>query len=217
MLFVENSLKSLGNVLFSGFDHDLSEFHERERIEIKPAHFNPFSGWKADDHKVVDLTTGDEYINDSQNVIRLKCAALFAATWIVHPIALLLNLINKICKIVSFAHLWKPANREYSFTARLGNLGKDLLLVAMTPLLFVGFVFSSLYGATLSPYNGRKVYATFERLAYSGGYQAFPIGTSLFSSLFGIGEPQNYLIAPCFQPYATAHLGGGQIDEKDAW
>ena len=65
-------------------------------------------------------------------------------------------------------------------------------------------------GPPLSPYDGRKLYGSFERLAYSGGYQFIDDG-------FSEKNPHNYLLAPCFQPEPKCHLGGGQLGECDVW
>lgn len=89
-------------------------------------------------------------------------------------------------------------------------MGKDIALIASTPLILVGMLLSSLYGATLSPLDGRKLYATCERLIYSGGHQAFPINE------YDI-EPHCYFLAPCFQPSPKTHLGGGKVGDPTAW
>ena len=163
-----------------------------------------------ENYEIVDESTGDKYCDDSTSTVRLKCLTLFAASWIVQPIGLTLNILNRIAKIVTFAHLWNPSEEKYSFKARLGEWGKDILLVVSTPLILVGLLFSALYGATVSPYDGRKLFGTFERIAYSGGYQFFGIG-------YGEKNPHNYLLAPCFQPDPKAHLGGGNLGESNVW
>lgn len=205
-----NTFKGFGNTLFNGFASDVSERNKAYQFGLQFSHFNPISKWSLKNYEIIDKSTGDEYCGDSTRTVRLKCAALFAASWIVQPIGLTLNLLNRIAKIVTFAHLWNPSQEKYNFKARIGEWGKDILLVVSTPLILVGMLFSALYGATLSPYDGRKLYATFERFAYSGGYQ-------LFGADCGEKNPHNYLLAPCFQPDLKAHLGGGKLGENNVW
>ena len=64
---------------------------------------------------------------------------------------------------------------------------------ALAPIFYVGLELSAIYGLVL-PYDGGKLYATFERCAF---------GT--------------HKLAPCFQPHPTEHLFGGDIDEPDSW
>lgn len=204
-----NTLKGFGNILLNGFKSDLSKYDKTQDVGLRLAHFRPVSKWSLGRHEIVDKSTGDEYCNDSKKTVRLKCAALFAATLIAQPIALTLNLLNRIGKVVTFAHLWNPSKEKYSFKARLCEWVKDLAVIVTTPLILVGMVFSALYGAIISPYNGRKLFGTFERLAFSGGYQFFDIN--------GGKNPQKFLLAPCFQPDPTAHLGGGRLGERNVW
>lgn len=205
-----NTFKGFGNTILNGFPCDVLKRDKVHQVGLQFAYFNPISNWSLENYEIVDKSTGDEYCNDSTITVRLTCAALFAASWIVQPIGLTLNLLNKVAKIVTFAHLWYPSQEKYNFKARIGEWGKDILLVVSTPLILLGMVFSALYGATLSPYDGRKLYSTFERLAYSGGYQ-------FFEPDYGRNKPHSYLLAPCFQPNPNAHLGGGKIGERDVW
>lgn len=205
-----NTFKGFGNTIFNGFSSDISERDKAHQVGLQLAHFNPISNWSLDDYDIVDEITEDKYWDESTSTVRLKCAALFAASWIVQPIGLTLNLLNRIGKIVAFAHLWNPSPEEYCFKARLCEWGKDLMLIVSTPLILVGMLFSALYGATLSPCDGRKLYATFERLAYSGGYQFFALNN-------GEKDLNSFLLAPCFQPEPKVHLGGGKLGQKNVW
>jgi hypothetical protein len=205
-----NTFKGFGNTLLNGFASNISERDKVHQVGLKLAHFNPINTWSLEDYEIVDKGTGDKYCHDSTTTVRLKCAALFAACWIVQPIGLTLNLLNRIVKVVTFSHLWYPSQGEYNFKAHISEWGKDILLIVSTPLIFVGMLFSALYGATVSPYDGRKLYGTLERLAYSGGYQ-------YFSAYYSERTPHNYLLAPCFQPSPKAHLGGGELGKSDVW
>lgn len=75
-------------------------------------HFCPINQWvsKADYaaicyYYVEDQTTKDKYEASSVTTLRLKCTALFFSSLIIQPIGLTLNIINKIVKIVTLAHL----------------------------------------------------------------------------------------------------------------
>lgn len=205
-----NTCHGFGNILLNGFASDISEEEKKRQVGLKFAHFNPTNQWSLENYEIVDKTMGDKYCNDSTTTVRLKCAALFVASLIAQPIGLTLNLLNRIAKIFTFAHLWSPSQENYNFKARVCEWGKDILLVISTPLILIGMLFSALYGATLSPYDGRKLYGSLERLAYSGGYQFFTTDNSRKS-------PHNYLLAPCFQPDPKAHLGGGALGQSNVW
>jgi hypothetical protein len=205
-----NTFKSFGNTLLNGFASDISKKDKVHQVGLQFVHFNPINTWALEKYEIVDKSTGDKYCNDSTKTVRLKCVALFAASWIVQPVGLTLNLLNRIAKVATFAHLWYPSQKKYKFKARINEWEKDVLLVVTTPLILVGILFSALYGAILSPYDGRKLYGTFERLAYSGGYQFFGVG-------YGGKNLHSSLLAPCFQPDIKAHLGGAKLNQKDVW
>lgn len=163
---------------------------ERKNHPVSPSHFLPYTKFKNG----VDSSNRDQYSAlDSSNTIRLKCLAVVAATPIIQAIGLVLNLANRIAKIVSFAHFWHSSSSHLSLSGKIWSFGKDLLRVAFSPIIYVGLELSALYGLIL-PENGRKLYATFERCAY--------------------GEA---LLAPCFQPETKRHLGGASLEVPNAW
>lgn len=167
----------------------LKNFDARNDRPLHLSHFLPvtfFNGY-------VDTSNGDEYLEEDMSVTRLKCLALVAATPIVQAVSLVLNGANKVVKVVSFAHFRYPSQSERAFEARLGAFGRDCLVIASSPILYVGLELATLYGLIL-PKNGRKLYATFERC------------------LFGDG-----LLAPCFQPDPSGHLGGASLETLNAW
>lgn len=189
-------------VLTNGFD-------ESRNYPVRLAHFNPFSSFYINPEPgfnprySFDASTGDPYWNDNPHVTRLKCLALIVATPIVHAIGLVLNLANRIAKVITGAHFWRPLEerredryvlqeRRYreivireDLSARRWTFGKDILRAGLTPALFIGLELSAIYGL-LMPNQGRKLYATLERFAYGG-----------------------HFLAPCFQPRPVRHLFGG--------
>jgi hypothetical protein len=184
----KNIVERYRGIVSNGFD-------EGENHPVKLSHFIPCNQWEqSGDLYLIDKSTGDEYFHDSPRVKRLKCLALVAATPIVHAVGTLLNVANKIAKLVTFSHFWHPdESRDYSFGERFFEFGKDLLRVAFSPMIYVGLELSAIHGLML-PYDGGKLYATFERCAYD-----------------------RELAAPCFQPSPTSHLGGGDVSTPDNW
>jgi hypothetical protein len=201
--------KTFANPLLNGFESDLSP---TDRKIVTIAHFCPFNKWGIENpFGVEDFTTGDAYNPDGQ--VRMKCMALMLGTLTLQPIALFLNVINRTIKVVTFAQLWHSTSEQVTFKARVKEWAMDVLRIVTTPLVLIGLFFSALYGATISPNNGRKLYASFERFAYSGGYMRFPPSNSR--------RPHNYFMAPCFQPltigYEFVHLFGGKAGDRNAW
>ncbi len=162
---------------------------ERNNHPISFSHFLPYTRFANG----VDLSNNDQYHQEDRNIVRLKCLALVAATPIIHAIGLVLNLANRIAKLISFAHFWHSSSAHYSLSEKSWSFGKDLLRVAFSPIIYIGLELSALYGLIL-PDNGRKLYATFERCAYGKD-----------------------LLAPCFQPFPTRHLGGGSIAPNNSY
>lgn len=152
--------------------------------------------WKDGEFKyLIDKTTGRSYWNESKGCVGFKCFLLILGTPIVHSIASLVNVAYRIVKLVSFSHFWmdKKGEKSSSFKERLKDAGKDLLRVVTTPSVFVGLELAAIYGM-FTPYNGRKLYASFERAQYG-----------------------HFILAPCFQPDPTRHALGGNPEERNAF
>lgn len=178
----------------------LSKNFEEHKIPITVSNFNPCTKWvesRARKAWVIDTGDGYEYLNDPGK--RVKCLVLVGATLIVHAVALVLNIANRIAKFLSFAHLWYPnSNEAYNFQDRFIEWCGDLLRIALTPIIYIGLELAAIYG-TIMPFDGAKLYATFERYIYAS---------------------DDGLIAPCFQPSPTHHLFSGDrqvlIDGKQS-
>jgi len=158
-------------------------------VDIKLRDFQPISRWTdetgakkwdKDDEplELIDQSTGRTYPHQSKAWLRFKCSMLSLGSPILHPIISLANAVYRIFKLISCYHFWIRKNNEQSSSlkGRLKEVGWDLLRVVGTPLALLGLLLAPLYGL-ITPYNGRKLYATFERALY---------GKSI--------------IAPCFQP-----------------
>ncbi len=59
-------------------------------------------------------------------------------------IATLSNTIFKILKVVSFKNFWETRGYYYEFDVRLADTGRDLYRIALCPILYIGWIFSSL-------------------------------------------------------------------------
>jgi len=193
MAFIQN----LANHLASRWGEIVTEgFNDPGECPVTGRHFLPCNAWKNTERQcyILDLSTGDRYINDSPSCKRQKCLALVGTAPLGQAVNLLLVLANRVGKLVTFAHFWHPdPDKEYSFLGRLVCLLKDLLLLALIPILYLGFFFAALYGLIL-PNDGGKLFATLERVSFGKG-----------------------VLAPCFQPEPSSHLFGGNPQEIDHW
>lgn len=187
-------LKCATLTLGEGYKSVLLQGFKNEGHPVKPIHFRPCNRWVKDDDYLIDNRSKEKYLGDSPKVKRLKCLALSFGTPILHAISTVLMVANRIAKIVTFAHFWYPDKTvPYCFTARLSAWGKDLMKVIFAPIFYLGLELSVLYGLAF-PYDGGKLYASLERIAFN-----------------------RFILAPCFQPEATTHLGGGDINKRNVW
>jgi hypothetical protein len=130
-------------------------------------------------------------LNEDTELIRFKCVLLILGSPLVHTVAAFFNSILKLLNLfddilASIYALWM--NQKFS-----KPLLQDLFLLILSPTAPVILTFAALYGVFF-PHNGRKFYASIERLLYGG-----------------------FVLAPCFQPAPEEHLFGGNIADKNAW
>jgi len=169
--------------------------------------FYPVNKWIIDDkgpeyddcvqyRYIIDQTTGRSYLNESANVVKDKCTLLVLGTPFIHLVASIINVAYRIFKLVTLYHfkeLLTKANNPPTFKACLNEAGKDALRIITAIFAYVLLEIAACYG-TIRPYDGRKLYATIERAQYG-----------------------NFILAPCFQPDASRHLFGGNINTKNAF
>jgi hypothetical protein len=134
---------------------------------------------------LVDPTNQDIYLNESPIVVRGKGFLLTVGT------------VLQLCRC--------PYLLAKRALGALTGEAKDVLLFFLTIPLAIALLFAALY-TIIDPYNGRKFYASLERL--------------LLSETVSKGE-RAYL-APCFQPrnlgqLKKAHLFGGPESRKNAF
>jgi hypothetical protein len=150
---------------------------------------------KYESKYIVDQKTGKRYFNEYPEVVGFKCFLLTLGTPIVHLIVAVASVIFSAVKLLCFYHLWKPVEgeAEYNFKARMIDIKQETLALGkflLAPLLLEA---AAIYGM-FRPYDGRKLYASVERTVYGG-----------------------FVLAPCFQPEATRHAFGGNVDQKNAF
>lgn len=167
--------------------------------------------------RLMDMSTGREYLDESKSTIRKKCGLLILGTLPLHSLAAILSIANKILKLISFYHFWsnKEDEEEFSFKARLKDAGEDFVKIIASPIAVVGLELAAIYGV-FRPYDGRKLYATIERAM--NGEDDFPLfAKSIVVENVKRAWQGKFMLAPCFQPKAKRHFFGGDIHEKDAY
>lgn len=178
----------------------------KETAPVHLAHFLPVSTWTVDlkgptyqTHEnakeislyIIDESTGDRYLNESLRTIKNKLIAVAIAAPLVESVGLLCNAANLAVKTITLAHLWNAKNDQTE--SPLHKIAKDLGIILITPLLFIGMELSAIYGI-VRPLDGRKLFAAFERASY-----------------------KRSLLAPCFQAEPKEHLLHGNIEMRDQW
>ena len=132
---------------------------------------------------IIDETTNRRYFNDDLMTIRIKGLLLTIGTSFIHPIAMIHNIAYRILRTVTLSRLWveKEGETSYKLSARLQDMGGDLLKIVAAPIALMGLELAALY-AIANPLDGKKLYATIERAEYGG-----------------------YILAACFQPGYTVY------------
>ena len=163
--------------------------------------FYPLNSWKIPEESptfingekcyIQDQTTGRLYLNDTKQIVRVKCALLTLGTPIVHTAAAIINLVVRVFKVISLQHFWGIGSKAFNLKAQIQDFSEDLIRIVATPL-FVQL--SAIYGI-LNPYDGRKLYASLERFYYNDSFN----------------------LAPCFQPDPLKHFFGGNMDTQNAF
>lgn len=189
-------------------DLDEEELRQKALISI-PRDFVPWNQWKIEDLKkpgvitwhdygveakfIVDQTTEKKYLNQPKTNIRAKCCALFIGTFPLQPIFFTIHTILNLIDCAS--KLMHGRCREGAI-----GIAKMITRIVLLPLTLLALQSAALYGIA-NPYDGRKLYASIERVGLVGERDIIP----------------PFFLAPCFQPDATSHLFGGNLDDCEAW
>ena len=159
-----------------------------------------------------DRTTQRRYWFQENNILRVKCTLLLL--WA--PLNHLAMTVKRVFRLVTAYHFRKvkvmkktfnPRQaRPYPLLNRLQKQGSDLLKIAATPFLVIALELSALYGIVF-PKDGRKLYASVERLFFS----------KCNMKAIDLLSRKPALTAPCFQPEATHHALGGDTQNGNNW
>jgi hypothetical protein len=136
--------------------------------------FAPINSWEPDTFRptwegstekafVIDLTTGNRYLNIGEKYLRISSLAMLI------PVLPAFFVAIKILKVVSFSHFWRHEEAEkngYSLPSRLVRCFTDLVLITTSPILLIAMEVSALYGI-IRPNDGRKMYEVFARIGLS--------------------------------------------------
>ena len=121
--------------------------------------------WLYDDFEpehIIDQSTGRRYWNESKGIIRFKAALLALGTPLIHPITSLVAGVGlSALKVLSLFHFWAPKDINASFSDNLVDMSIDVLKIVLWPLFLLSLELSAIYGL-ISPYDGRKLYASLE-------------------------------------------------------
>lgn len=166
---------------------------------ISILHFKFWSQFKPDSRKtwfdgrpryIIDQDTQDIYSNEPNSIVRIKCFFLLLGSPFVHTIAAIVTSCSRLMNLLNDIRLSIYARLIGQSDSRA--LLQDSLLLILNLMAPLMLSFAALYGVLL-PQNGRKLYASIERLLYAG-----PV------------------LATCFQPYASRNFLGGDINSRYA-
>ena len=146
--------------------------------------FRPWNTWKPTyDPQDIHIGHLNKFVTDGQEhreylelytpALWEKCVKLSFFTMPIHLMATIVNTAYRIAKLVTFANFWmsKPENAN-TFGARCKDTAADVVRLFIFPLTILCLQLSAIYGI-YSPDNGRKLYATFERVQYGAPVAAF--------------------------------------------
>ncbi len=140
---------------------------------------------------IIDKTTGKRYLNESKDTVRDKCILLFLGTIPIQPILFIINSVKLFPKTLSNIAL---QIKEGNYKKVVKDIAKKIARVVFFPFTLLALVLAAFYGI-VNPYDGRKLYASIERVGLVG-----PI-----------------LLAPCFQPNPTSHFFGSDIEIQNVY
>lgn len=141
---------------------------------------------------IIDDTTDAPYLNESKDLVRLKCFALIFGT-VIQTIAAILKALlflivfatglfsnDAICR-----YLWPDSPDDLG-----ANFGKSFVKILAIPFYSTALAVTAVYGL-FNPYDARKIYSGLESAYFD-----------------------EWRLAPCFQPQATSHFFGSNISHQ---
>ncbi len=121
--------------------------------------------WKDSDEKalLVDQTTGNRYLNISENTLRACSAIVVVVSPIIEAIAIVANVID-LASFTLYLIKGPNANTADYFIAKIVNVGIRLLKIASAPISLVALELAAIYGL-FRPHDGRKMYEIISRVS----------------------------------------------------
>lgn len=156
--------------------------------------FHPWNHWELDHAGpkwedngepmfLIDRTTGERYLNESRFTVWIKCILLIIGTPVIHTLLavckFVVHFLTGLCLLMKLSPI--EAGKEF------------WKAFVITPFAVIALLLSAIYGL-LNPYDARKLYASFEGLAYG-----------------------RYILAPCFESEPTSHFFGGNMNDRNAY
>ncbi len=205
--------------------NNINSTNQNKPFELSLNSFLPGGKWTPCDEKgkfidsnnamwIKDSLSGAVYLNQPANLLRFKLSVLtgFLAGIFGNTISLTINAAYRAVKVVSLSHFWLPISRidqkldnnSYHFKNRCVECAKDIARFVASPFAWLGLLFASLAGALVpgenAPRDGAKIFSSIEIAMYGG---------TVAEGYFGW--------APCYQPNATSHGLGGDINKERAF
>ncbi len=197
-----------------------------KKFELHLTSFLPGGRWTSCDERETfgdsdrpmwtrDSLSGAIYLNQPTDHLRIKLLVLtgvFAGIVGGNAISLTINAAYRALKVVSLSHFWmdiscvdqNQTDELYHSKTRCVEFAKDIARIVATPFAWLGLLFSS-WGGALSPIkngprDGVKIFSSIEIAMYGG---------TIAEGHFGW--------APCYQPNATTHGLGDDINQERAY
>jgi len=173
--------------IYNQFSYNIES--RQRQLHERNARYHYFDG---SPRLITDEETGDQYLNETDSTIRWKGLALIPGSLLIRTV-LFPEVLAKRLAAMTYGH--KP-------------LKQLLLILFYFPIVFMMFL-SAIY-TVISPHDGRKMYASWERL---------------LTDDLEVDLDRRELSAPCFQPRFfgdgspgySGHLFGGDEYTKDSW
>lgn len=116
---------------------------------------------------VSDLTTGEQYRDDTLLNLRKKMFFLTLGTCTVNLIALLAHSVYRLAKIIT---VYELRNRKNSTITNLKNFGGDIARLVFGPLILTGLQITAILGTITpfknGPHDARKMYGLGEQMLF---------------------------------------------------
>lgn len=171
---------------------------------VRLKQFHPVNEWQTtqeNSHNLYDVTTGDLYWGVNKTPLRIKFALLATLGTAAHTIIAVCSAVYRV-----FHGLYLAIAPGKSLKERLIEPLKEWLTIASDLITPVALFLFAIYGQ-IRPYDGRKLYASIERLRF-GQYE-------VYDNAYGISTDRPGALAPCMQPEAQWHLLAGYSGNPD--